>query len=270
MDACHHKLFLSFAVNSPAWPFSPFPIPDATYASMVAALHDETGNGTQYSVLLSSEMLFELGRDKMILKNIRNALNFAEVEILLILRKRSDFIESMYAQRVRGPQRYAGSPKRHLREFYEAGILEYESIVGNFLEVFGFGNVHLYWYEDIKSDISRPITEVLGCVLPNEITARRVNVRPTWLTIFGLRILNSFTRRSGPKRQFFMRRLKTVERKFLLHDKGFILNDIFKPYRASLLRELDRSYASSDLRLNRLLGIPRSNHTEFHQGNSRT
>ena len=268
-DICHHKFFLSFALNSPAWPFSPFPIPDATYASMVEALYQELGDTRQYSVLLSSEMLFELGRDKNTLTLLRDSFTYSQVEVLLVLRKRSDFIESMYAQRVRGPQRYTGSPKKHLREFYEAGILDYETIVGNFLDVFGYGNVHLYWYEHIKADISHPISEVLGYELTNEITARRVNVRPTWLTIFGLRVLNIVARQSGRKRQFFLRRLKTVERIFSFYDMGFILNDVFKPYKASLLRELDALHAASDLRLNRLLSIPRSGRTKLRHDDSK-
>jgi hypothetical protein len=141
------------------------------YASM---LRSEAKICNASTVIVSSEILYGLSIYPDILQKIKEQLGFFEIQILIIFRPKRDFVASGFAQRVCGPQKYAGTLREHFSEIEARGILAYEQRIKAFQSVFGKDNVHIRSYNDVKYDIITPITDL------TELPPRDLLSKPTW------------------------------------------------------------------------------------------
>lgn len=146
------------------------------------ALHDVR------TVILSNEALWpSAGYDTAALQRVRDALDFATVEVLITLREPSSWLPSTYAQSIAGPR----ATRLSFAERVQEVDLDYRRRLDQFTAV--FDQVHVHWFEDAVRDSSllTPLLHLLevpeGCLPP----LARHNSRMSWPLLRLLRRVNA-------------------------------------------------------------------------------
>ena len=95
----------------------------------------------------------------------------ADSQILIFLRNQEDMIESSYRQylKIGGTQKlhaYLNPPhESHRRPRFSLSHFEYDQLVSFYFQLFGKDHVHVFFYEDFKSDkdvVLRSIMQIMG------------------------------------------------------------------------------------------------------------
>jgi hypothetical protein len=150
------------------------PEPGLDMEQYVRMLRCEAESCNASTVIISSEMLYGLSVYPDVLQRIREYLGFFDIHILIVFRRKRDFVASGFAQRVCGPQKYTGTLRQHFSELEARGILAYEQRINAFQNIFGKDNVHIRSYDDVKYDIIAPIADL------TDLPPRDLLRKPTW------------------------------------------------------------------------------------------
>jgi hypothetical protein len=237
----HHAFFLSFSKKKE---LARTPFPTSQYSSHFhlrdLMLEIDTSGAT--TVILSSETLFGPAFDTDSLRDVKQALSFAAVTIYCVLRNQVDFIESMFAQRVIGPQKYFGAPKCHLKDMEDDGILDYDQKIRRFESVFGKDSVKICWYEDVRGDIIGPLSKLVNLKKKEGLTAiERCNVRRTWFFVFCLRWVRRLPFLDNDS--IGRHALGKLEKVLCALGAQAMLDKTFQPYSAAERQRLSMQYA---------------------------
>jgi Sulfotransferase domain len=240
-DTHHRCLFLSFSQKGK---LRRFPTPQYSSQSYVRDLVHEIDVSRVKTVILSSEQLF--GFDAESLTSLKEALHFAKVTIYCVLRNQMDYIESVFAQKVTGMQRYSGTPKQHLQKYLKnEGSLDYNERLRKFERVFGKNSIRICWYEDVQDDISGPLYELAGVTNREGLAAvGDDNVRRTWFFVFCLRWMRRLPLLENSRRG--KRLISRLDKRLCLLGAQPILEKIFRPYSSLERGRLNRQYAQKN------------------------
>lgn len=196
----HHALFYALCPDRKKIN-TPLREPDYIFDDYCEHLEQEVSKSRAQKVILSSEMVFNPVFDADCLTYFKNKLNFNNISILIILRHQDDHIESGYAQRVTGPQRFSGTPSQHLEIMRDLNIYNYYDRLMTFEGVFGKHYLHIFWYHKIKSDAVKVISRLCQidethCVK----NSNRINARRSWLYVRILQYTNKYAPAEGVNR----------------------------------------------------------------------
>jgi hypothetical protein len=243
-DTNHHAFFLSFSRRRELIR-TPFPAPKYSSQIYVQDLMCEIEVSRAKTVILSSEALFGRGFDAESLNCIKEALRFATVTVYCVLRDQMDRVESGFAQRVTGPQRYSGSPKCHLKDLENEGVLDYDERILQFERVFGKDSIRICWYEDVRDNISGPLYELAGVTNREGLAAvGHDNVRRTWFFVFCLRWMRRLPFLENDRRG--RRLISKLDKMLCLLGAQPILDRAFRPYSALERERVTRQYAQKN------------------------
>ena len=251
----HMPLFLSMCerVDVIQTPIVEPALPAHVYTRL---LQTEIDAYNAHTVILSYETLFMPAFDKISLEHIKSSLDFARIKILAVLRDQGTMLESSFAQRVSGPQRFAGTAKEHYDMQEARGAFDYERRLAVFEAVFGRDQLHVHWYEDIRGDIMKPVRDIAQIDGSREYSAPSYdNSRASWLFIYLLRQINK-SKVSGHNRNFMIRIIRRIDN--LLVTFGFqkILDKLFSPYAEKSKQELRERYLDANKREGEKYGSP--------------
>ena len=184
----NHRALLAEYADVPPWPGQPLthtlPGEWARLVRAEAEVHDA------HTIVLSSEALWPgstYGPDA--LRRVRDALDFATVEVLVTLREPASWLPSTYAQAVAGPQAWS-------RSFAERAArldVDYRRRLDQFADV--FETVHVHWLEDVVRDrgLLAPLMHLLGLPPDRWPPVARHNSRMSWPLLRVLRRVNAVT-----------------------------------------------------------------------------
>ena len=202
-----------------------------------------------HTVILSCEYAFTPAFDKTSLQRIENVLSFANINIFAILRDQATLLESSFAQRVSGPQKFTGSPNEHFDMLKKNAIFDYEQRLSDFETVFGSGRIQVAWYEDVRGDILKPLCDISGIDRHQEYHKLSYdNEKSSWLYIYLLRQVNR-SRLSKTRRSCLIRLVRRVDK--LLGRVGLqsYFNKRYAPFSENLKQQLRAQYLEPNKRV---------------------
>lgn len=248
----HHAFFLSFLRGVP----TPFVKPyQARYDPEIYA-NQIFGEARQFDankIVLSSEYLSSEVYELAFLREIKNSLAFCDtIYPVLVLRRPSSFVVSLYNQRIKGFRKATTSASSFLEEMRERNVLDFDQRIRNFEEVFGEENVIVLWYEYINDNIISHFLKILGVEMsPILNPSSRVNSSVDWPTLQAYRMANHLPRGRARARRLVDRVMASVPGSIR---RGALARACL-PFDAPTLAALDREYAESHGRLSRRKGI---------------
>jgi hypothetical protein len=173
----HHPVFWSVINDN-----------NAIDSEVTVRVTDEAKEHNAKTVILSSEILSRPSVTKDQLRVIKNEFQIFDISILVFLREQHDFLESVYAERIKkGLLCYPNNIYTIDKE------LNYYTFIKKYADVFGNDNIIVLTYKNNpEHSIFNDFLNALGCTSNNRfIFPRRKNVRLPWMYIEILRILNS-------------------------------------------------------------------------------
>jgi len=188
----HHKDLSTCVFDEPPTPdlieephIPLLPRPDFSYHEYARQLRDECRSHKVHTVLISSEALFHPIYNEIRLSRFRALLPSSEVEIVVILRNTSDWVQSRWAHQVRHRKGFRFSPKEFTDLLRDSGQLDFDARLALLAKVFGTERLRVVFYDDVRTNLIQEFCSVARIQI-NPLLYRRAavkNVSPSWRTI---------------------------------------------------------------------------------------